>query len=274
METKNIKIKDTTLKIFSFLDRVNLINNKEEFMKKITEDAEKTNSEGFSGFKDKEGFKSHLESWVLGGSLTNEKYVLDKIPINKCLELIKEVFEKIQGVLDRREIHIYLFPTLSRFTIEKMGGSGGVLIWKNIIYIDVFPKKGWEKSFKNSITHEVAHALSPFFDVNKMSIGEGLVFDGIAENFKEKFIDRKKSNWVSVLSEEDSKKLLEEIKPKLNEKDYELYNELFFGTGKYPLWAGYSLGYYIVKKYLKKHKDVNWKKLLRIDPKEILNGIS
>lgn len=271
METKDIQIKSTTLKVFSFLDRANLIN-KNEFIDKIAEDAENTASEGFAGFKDKEGFKSHLKFWVSGDPLKNKEYPENKISTVKCLELIKNVFNEIKSVLDEREIHFYIFPTISNFTINKMGGSGGVLIWKNVIFIDVFPKEGWEKSFKNSIVHEVAHALSPYFDVNEMTIGEGLVFDGIAEHFKERFIDGKKSNWIKALSNEDSKKLLLKIRLKLDKKDHNLYNELFYGTGKYPLWTGYTIGYYLIKEYLKKQKEINWEELLRKNPREILEN--
>ncbi|MBT4651756.1 hypothetical protein HOC13_04525 [Candidatus Woesearchaeota archaeon] len=49
--------------------------------------------------------------------------------------------------------------------------------------------------------------------------------------------------------------------------------EVFYGTGKYPNWTGYSIGYYLVEKYLENKQEVDWNKLLRKDPKEILSSL-
>jgi len=63
---------------------------------------------------------------------------------------------------------------------------------------------------------------------------------------------------------------LKEIKPVLHKNNFKKYNEIFFETGKHPLWSGYSIGYFLVKKYLEKQKTINWKELLKINPEEIL----
>jgi len=72
------------------------------------------------------------------------------------------------------------------------------------------------------------------------------------------------------LNEEEAIKTLNEIKNKLDSKDWNEYMEIFYGTKGYPLWAGYSIGYYLVRKYLKNKEKINWNELLRENPKEIL----
>ena len=59
-------------------------------------------------------------------------------------------------------------------------------------------------------------------------------------------------------------------KLEVNSKKYKLYREVFFGTGKYPLWSGYTIGYYILKEYLKQQKEINWEKIIKTKPKVIL----
>ncbi len=267
METKSLQVNNTKIKLFSFFDRVNLIQDKEKFLSKVIEDIRKTNSEGFAGFLDEAGFRYHFDFWNYGDK-TNTKYPLNKISLDKCSKLVEEALKKISNVLDKREIYLYLFPTLSKFTIKKMNGSSGRWIWNNIIYIDIFPTQNWEDYFKSTVIHETAHALSTYYS-DDISIGEELIFEGLAEHFQENFVGIK-NPWTKALSREKIPEILKEIKPKLNKKDYELYSELFFGTGKYPLWAGYTIGYYIIKDYLKKQKRIDWKGLLRKDPKEIL----
>ena len=75
-----------------------------------------------------------------------------------------------------------------------------------------------------------------------------------------------------AISKEESRKLFIEIKPILKENDFDKYSEVFFGTGEYPLWAGYTTGYFLVKKYLDKQETIKWKELLKINPKEILKN--
>ena len=271
METEIIQIKDTILKIFSFFDRGDLIHNKEKFLNKIIEDIKNnSNSEVFAGFQNESGFRMHFDFRNYGDKI-NIKYPSNKIFLNKISKLTKEALEKISEVLDKREIHLYLFPTLSKFTIEKMKGSSGRWIWKNVIYIDVFPGENWEEYFKGTLIHETAHTLSDYYS-NEISIGEGIIFEGLAEHFQEKFIGVKNS-WTKAFPKKKIQEIFKEIKANLNKKDHDLYNNLFFGTGKYPLWTGYTIGYFLIEEYLKKHKKFSWKKLLRENPNKILKEI-
>lgn len=53
-------------------------------------------------------------------------------------------------------------------------------------------------------------------------------------------------------SDEENEKILAVVRDKLDSNEYN-YDEIFFnGNNKLPRWAGYSLGYYLVKKYLEK----------------------
>ena len=74
-----------------------------------------------------------------------------------------------------------------------------------------------------------------------------------------------------VISEKEILKIFNEIKNRLNSKNNKFHKEVFYGTGKYPLWSGYAIGYYIVKEYLKKQKKVNWSKIIKTKPRVILN---
>ena len=65
-------------------------------------------------------------------------------------------------------------------------------------------------------------------------------------------------------------KIFPKIEDKLNSRNQQLYYDLFFGSKKYPLWSGYSIGYYIVQNYLNKQKKINWNKIIRLDPQIIL----
>ena len=57
---------------------------------------------------------------------------------------------------------------------------------------------------------------------------------------------------VLECSDDENKKILNLIQDKLDSDEYN-YNEILFnGNDELPRWSGYSLGYYLVKKYLEK----------------------
>ena len=152
-----------------------------------------------------------------------------------------------------------------------MGGVGGnspkpMVI---LIFVNTFIKN-WEKSLKETICHEFTHAVSSYYNLWENTIGEGIVLDGVAENFQEDVLKGGKSIFSGILTEGECEKILLEIIPKLDSTDQEEYNKLFYGGGKYKHWAGYSLGYWLVKKYLKTLKKVNWESIINTNPNEIL----
>jgi len=254
--------------VYNFLEEGILLKNKKKFIESVTSKL-KYNEIGFAGWKDKRGFIEHLKCWLFSDVDKNKNYPDKFLSSERVNELIKKTLIKCSAVLNREKLYIYIFPTLSKFVIEKMGRVGGISIWKKVIYIDIFPVKDVEKHIQFSIAHELAHAISPFYHEN-LSIGNGIVFDGIAEHFRNNFLGGKKSLWSNALSKEKAKKIFNEIKPRLEEKNYNFYKEVFYGTGKYPLWSGYAMGYHILGDYLKKLKKTDWKKIINTNPGKIL----
>ena len=178
-----------------------------------------------------------------------------------------------QNVLENEEINIFFFETRDQFITDEMGGSSGFCTNKNCILVLLNVDKFTEEGLKNTIAHELAHAISSYYDMGSMSVGQGIIFDGLAENFREAFIDKTKSKIVSQLKEEEVGYWFNKIKPILKSKDLKDYQEVFFGTGKYPLWLGYAIGYYIIKDNLSKINKLSWKKILRKDPNLILKSV-
>lgn len=248
------------------------ITNPEEFVKSGLRRFDR-NFFVTTGFNSKEDFADFFTKFVIGKNETSKIFPFEKKIKLDIITSIKKVLKKCFYVFDKEIIKILISPTIDEFTLKRMGGVNGYCTSRLTIFIGInLLNNNWKNNFEKTLVHELAHALSPFYDMENMSIGEGIVFDGIAENFKEKFVDKEKSPWVESVSKEDSIKIFNDIKSKLGSRDVNLYSQIFFGTGKYPLWAGYSIGYYLIKNYIKS-KNIDWKEFLRKDPKEILKEI-
>ncbi|MFC1682115.1 DUF2268 domain-containing putative Zn-dependent protease [Nanoarchaeota archaeon] len=256
--------------LHNFLD---IESSPEKTMEKIVENIHELEDIGFAGCLEKEWLKTTLRRFMVDKEGNDQHYSYSVEHGKEARRICEEVIKKCKGYINEK-IHIFLFPTFDQFVIEEMEGVGGFSTWDNTILVFINFKDNWKVSLKETIVHELAHALSPFYKGGDFSIGYGLVLDGIAEHFKDFILPERRSPWTQAISEENAWKIFLEIKDILELKNFDKYNELFYGTGKYPMWAGYTIGFYIVKDYLKKQKDVDWNELLRKDPKEILKEIS
>ena len=109
-----------------------------------------------------------------------------------------------------------------------------------------------------NVVHELCHAARwGKNDEWIKSLFDGLIFEGLACVFEAEFVkDRsEKSLFIKTILErtdEKNKKILEELRDQLDSNHYD-YDTIFFnGNNELPRWSGYSLGYYLVKKYLEK----------------------
>ena len=260
-----IKInKQKLAEVFTFLE--NPIKEEKEFVAKIVNKINFQKDIGFAGFKDKNSLKKFLTWLIYNNSKTN---MWNSLTPDECREKISFVLKKCSKVIQKKTIKIFLFPTISEFVINKMDGVSGFSPWKNTILVGVFRTKNWSKAIKNTICHELAHALALNFN-RRETIGDDLIFEGIAEHFREYFLNGQKSPWVKAISKKKAREIFLEIKPMLKARSHDLFRALFFGTKNYPLWSGYAIGYYLVKSYLDKRKEKNWVEILKTPPTKIL----
>lgn len=108
------------------------------------------------------------------------------------------------------------------------------------------------------LIHELCHAARWGKNDEWLStLYDALIFEGIAVYFTEEFCKDKSEHQfymdvVTKRTDSENKKILKTLKEQLENTNYD-YDKFFTGNGKdLPYWAGYSLGYYLVKKYLKK----------------------
>ncbi|MBS3171654.1 hypothetical protein J4449_03520 [Candidatus Woesearchaeota archaeon] len=235
--------------------------NEKEFIKSILKETPFINSIGYAGFINKDWFLNNLLSYKIRVPSKS----IDIVEICKIIEKTLLTYSKLL----RRKIYIFVFPTKDEFISKKMGGVSGITIWKNTILIYINPKiKNWRRELKETVAHESAHILGNYY--GQSTLRECFVYEGIAEHFREFFVGGKRAPWTKAVTKKESILLLKKLKNKLDSKSDKLYRGVFFGTGKYPLWVGYTIGYYIVEEYLKKQKNIDWDKIIKTKPRVIL----
>lgn len=169
---------------------------------------------------------------------TAESYAFPKLKINWDIDLL--VTNRLYDILIPED------------------GVGGRTKTSDFIEFAINEEKATEASISEMVVHELCHAAR--WGKNNewiSSLFDGIINEGIATYFEAEFIkDRKeKTTFITTIlkrTDDENKNILKKLSKQLD-SDYYDYDTIFFnGNDKLPRWSGYSLGYYLVKKYLEK----------------------
>ena len=137
-------------------------------------------------------------------------------------------------------------------------GVGGHTRTSDFIEFAINGEKATENLISEMVAHELCHAARwGKNDEWINSLFDGVINEGIATYFEAEFVkDRtEKTVFIKTIlerSDEENEKILEKLRSQLDSNYYD-YDTIFFnGSNELPRWSGYSLGYYLVRKYLKK----------------------
>lgn len=118
-----------------------------------------------------------------------------------------------------------------------------------------FPDKDQllKKELPRAVSHELHHAVRKKALPNeKRTLGSVLISEGLAVQFETEVWDGKPSAWTTALNEEQIHAMLYTVIAEIQNEKYN-HARWFFGTEDLPRWAGYAIGSYFVRAYLKLH---------------------
>ena len=137
-------------------------------------------------------------------------------------------------------------------------GVGGRTITSSLIEFVINEKVATESKIFEMVSHELCHAARWGYNAEWMNtLFDGIISEGIATYFEWEIMKEREEKTffiktITARSDDENEKILESLKEQLDSKEYD-YNTIFFnGNDELPRWAGYSLGYYFVKKHLDK----------------------
>ncbi|MBQ9180798.1 hypothetical protein IJ135_01755 [Candidatus Saccharibacteria bacterium] len=137
-------------------------------------------------------------------------------------------------------------------------GVGGRTRASDFIEFAIDEEKATENLISEMVAHELCHAArwgknDEWVD----TLFDNIICEGIATCFEAEFADARNEKTVFIQtilqrSENINETIFKNLFNQLDSNYYD-YNTIFFsGDNTLPRWSGYSLGYYLVKKYLKR----------------------
>lgn len=182
------------------------------------------------------GNLSNEKSMVFEAVKKAEEYVFPKLGINWDIDIL--VTNRMRDILIPED------------------GVGGRARTSDFIEFAIDEKKATKAIISEMLVHELCHAARwGKNDEWISSLFDGVISEGIATYFEAEYVKNReeKTTFIKTIikrTNEENKTILSELRDRLNSNSYN-YDEIFFnGNERLPRWAGYSLGHYLVKKYL------------------------
>jgi uncharacterized protein YjaZ len=94
-----------------------------------------------------------------------------------------------------------------------------------------------------------------------------LIMEGLAEHFREYMVGGKVAPWSKALNDKQIISAIKKVEPFFESTKREDYENIFFGSKGFKRWTGYTLGYYLVKRFIKNNKNLSWEKIMKTDIK-------
>ncbi len=175
---------------------------------------------------------------IIDAVKTAEEYVFPKLKVNWDIDLL--ITNRLYDIIIPED------------------GVGGCTRTSDFIEFAIDEKKATENLISEMVAHELCHAAR--WGKNgewTNTLFDSMISEGIATYFEAEFVKDREEKTVFIKTilertDDENKKILEELRDQLDSNYYN-YDAIFFnGNDKLPRWSGYSLGYYLVKKYLEK----------------------
>lgn len=188
---------------------------------------------------------------------------------NNAWDISSNELRRLQTKWKGPSVPVFIFPsdTDNKVLVRKFNGKSG-LAYADKIFLFISPRNN-ETEIRAILTHEYNHTcrLNKFpkreEDCTLLDtiIMEGLAEAAVAERFGKEFT----SSWTSLYSNRQLARFWNEfVYPnRMQRKGGEIHEKLLYGLDRYPEMAGYAVGYYVVKNFLK-DKDLRSDDLLTI----------
>jgi uncharacterized protein YjaZ len=134
-------------------------------------------------------------------------------------------------------------------------GVGGYTPNRYLSYIYVDPKFDIdENEIYNTLCHELHHAKRYDGEGYGKTLFDSMIFEGLAVAFEEEVSGRGAFMPSQMRSRKDTAALVSKLQNHFQDHNFEhLRWFIFDNSGELPRWAGYEMGYYLVRHYLQRH---------------------
>ncbi len=252
-------------------------NDKNEIGDSIVSLMKENGSIDYSGYADVDLLKQGLLDHIGNGSVEQYKEISEE----QRLEIEKTISETIDKCNEKLSVptknFIFVHPYLTTEDDKVFDGVMAVAVYSCVFHLFINLDQYSKKSIENTVAHELNHTIYYYYhydDFNNYTLLDEILLEGLAENFREQYFDAEVSKWAGALNKDEAFKVLKESEGILESRDKKVIGEFLFGNDRYKRWTGYSVGYWLVKEFLKNNINVPWTEIMKMDSQRFLVAVN
>lgn len=193
--------------------------------------------------------------------------LVKKLQHKKIWQIIQKEEEELKKRWGGPNVPIFILPAEAndRKLKRDFNGKSG-LAFKDKLFLFV-TEENEEQEIKALFTHEYNHVCrlgSLAKNEEDYVLLDTVILEGMAENaVRERLGDEFVAAWTAYYSDQELKKMCEKLlwPNRLIQYHHPKHEDILYGMRFYPKMAGYCMGYYLVKQYMKA-KNLSCKELL------------
>lgn len=187
--------------------------------------------------------------------MIKKEQLLSHLKENNIWKVMQKELHYLQKKWKGPDVNIFILPVDSekRLIEEDLKGKSGLVFQGNLFLF--FGEIHDIKEAQALFTHEYHHLCRLRHGPRKemdYRLLDAMILEGLAEQaVKERFGKKYNAGWVSYYTPKQLEKMWNDLLfPYRNIKtSHRKYEPLMYGTGFYPRYLGYSVGYYLVQKF-------------------------
>lgn len=195
---------------------------------------------------------------------------------NRIMRIAKESVKLIGKKIPLPDVDIVFYDNpKSKYIIPHLG-LGGYAHNAHLVVMPLNPDfNHFERMISEEIKRTLSHELHHCARMKALGYGDTLlkamVSEGLADHFGLEITNKKPQKWDTALIVGSLRVMKKRALRELNNKKYNHW-DWFIGSKarKIPKWTGYTLGFELVKDYLKKHPDKKPSQLFAIKAEEFV----
>ncbi len=172
----------------------------------------------------------------------------------RILECAKRTLSQVKTLLPLEPVDVVIMR--NPWAVIPSTGIGGTAPTAHTILMSLEPSTPgfagcFEVEFCATLAHELHHAMRYHKPGAMKNLGDALVWEGLAQHFEIEFRGGQTPPYATLKQPSSMNELLETAKLEFDDPNFD-YGTWFFGseTRNIPFWAGYALGFEIVRRYL------------------------
>lgn len=259
---------------FYFPEITDSIKNQRSLVDLMIKEMQKDGSIKCAGYFDEKDLQDDLMRNIGNGVIAHLNS-LNKEKKQKLEQEINLILRECHKALLHPDLPIFLFvyPWFPDSTEQKNfdGSTAFASYYTMHLFIDL--KNYTIESLKKTIAHEWNHLVFYRYQMEyPYTLRTYIVMEGLAEIFREELMGGKIVPWSLALTETEAKEKLELLKDSLDTKGMGIYREIFQGNKKFKRWTGYSIGYWIAKRFRERNPKLFWEEIIKIKSEDMMRS--